>query len=302
MLKLQFKDRRREAVWLVDQRFTIGKLPSNSLMIEDGRLEDIHAELVNQNEQLTLFNRTGGTGVWVNGIPVSDELTVNAGDAITLGDIELELIDPKQQTHLAPSESKPGNSGWAIHSKASWLEQNRYSIGESVTIGRDPSCDISIPLDHLSRQHLELSIRGGQMYARDLESSNGTFVNGERITETAVKSGDKIKLDVVTFEVIGPSHDPHKTIIRTAPAATNPKNTGASAGKAATAKAASKPKSTGAPAKARKAPSKKKLVADGKQEWLQQEAAQPTKSKGGGAWWIVGLIVIAGIAAALVLL
>lgn len=271
-------------------------------MIEDGRLEDIHAELVNQNETLTLVNKTGSTGVWVNGLPVSDKFDVKAGDAITLGDIELELIDPKNQTALAPATPAQSNSGWAIQSKASWLEQNRYSISDTVTIGRDPSCDITIPLDHLSRRHLELSVRGGQLYARDLESSNGTFVNGERISETAINSGDKIKLDVVTFEVIGPSHDPHKTIIRSAaPAGKRPSSPQAQkhsqrAGSPATGQA--KP---AAPRSKQKSPAKKKLVADGKQEWLQQQT-EPAPKSSGKLWWGAALILIGGIAVAFALL
>ena len=294
MLKLQFKDRRREAVWLVDQCFTIGKDASNSLMIDDARLAPSHAELRNQNQQLLLVSKTGGTGVWVNGMPVSDEVPVKAGDSITLGDVELELIDPKNTTQVSPQASSSA-SGWSIHSKASWLEKNRYAISDTVVIGRDPGCDICIPLDHLSRRHLELSIRGGQLFAKDLESSNGTFVNGGRITETSLKSGDKIKLDVVTFEVSGPNHDPHKTIIRQAPApasATHKNTQKPPSGSARTQK-----KNSAARAK----PATNKLVADGKQEWLKKEAdaepAAPEKSASKG--WLIAcvVLVLAGAAA-----
>ncbi len=297
MLKLQFKDRRREAVWLVDQCFSIGKDASNSLMIEDGRLEAIHAELVNRQDQLILVNKTQGAGVWVNGLPVGDEQAVKAGDEITLGDVELRLIDPKTASQQAAGVGSEA-SGWAITSKASWLEQSRYNIDGTLVIGRDQSCDVCIPLDHLSRRHLEISLRGGQLYAKDLNSSNGTFINGAKITESPLKSGDKIKLDVVTFDVVGPSHDPHKTIIRSA----------APAGSASTGKTANQTKTAQGAAKAEKKsgstspprPKKKKLVAEGKQDWIKAESGEQDASSSGSSAVIViigAVVIAAGLAA-----
>ncbi len=297
MLKLQFRDRRREAVWLVDSTFTIGRAPQNSLMIDDASLQEVHAEIRSGTDGITLQNRAGGTSMWVNGIPVADKTTLKVGDQITLGHLDLELIDPKAATEFANAPaSKPSGRGWSIHSKASWLEQNRFPIEGKVVIGRDSACDIALPLEHLSRRHVELDIRGGQLFLKDLDSSNGTFLNGERVSESPVKPGDKIKLDVVTFEVSGPEHDPHKTIIRTAPA---------SGSKSKQKSSASTPKTTAqrpSPAKAKTAPaskaaSPKKLVASGKQDWLQNQEEtpnEPKKNRTGAALLLVSAILAVG--------
>ena len=213
MLKLQFKDRRREAVWLVDQVFTIGKNARNSLMVDNAGVADFHAELINHHDKLTLVNKSEGIGVWVNGLPISDETEVKAGDSITLGELELELVDPKSGTAPQQTAASP-KTDWSISSKASWLEHGRYVIEDKVIIGRDSSCDIVLPLEHLSRRHVALEVRRGQLFVQDLDSANGTYLNGERVKEAPLKAGDKLKLDVVTFEVGGPTHDPHKTIIR----------------------------------------------------------------------------------------
>jgi len=286
MLKLQFRDRRREAVWLVDRTFTIGRNPSNSLMIEDSEIKDFHAEIINDKDQLSLINRSSDQSLWVNGKVVNGHIKIHAGDAITIGNIELELVDPKLNTKLPETpRQREAADNWAICSNASWLEQNRFAINHKVIIGRDKSCDITLPLEHLSRQHVELEVRGGQLFIKDLDSSNGTFLNGKQITESLVKSGDKIKLDVITFEVEGPTYDPNKTIIRTV--APDPAKTPAekqtapssSTNKKPSVKPVNKKQSHASDSRV----ANKRLAANGKQKWISEDSRQktPKKSKTG---------------------
>lgn len=278
MLKLQFSDRRREAVWLVDRTFTIGKNAQNSLMIEDPSILDFHAEIINQDDKLILMDKSAGKGCWVGGEQVTSHATLKQGDQIKLGNVELQLIDPKKVSSSAQkaTQSKPVEENWSIHSKASWLEQNRFNINSRVIIGRDPTSDITLPLDHLSRKHVALEVKGGQLYVEDLDSSNGTFVNGERITSTTVKTGDKIKLDVVTFEVVGPNHDPNKTIIRSAPDSSSTKQRRAAEPSSAKGSAKVSSAKSAAP---NKSPKPKKLAAQGKQDWIAAESPDKYKAK-----------------------
>lgn len=289
MLKLQFKDRRREAVWLVDKVFTIGQNVRNSLMVDNVGVADFHAELINDHDQLTLVNKSGGISVWVNGMPISDQTEVRAGDTIVLGELELELVDPKAGASTPKLEAK-AKSDWSISSKASWLERGRYVIEDKVVIGRDPSCDIVLPLDHLSRQHVALEVRRGQLFVKDLDSANGTFLNGEKVKEAPLKAGDKLKLDVVTFEVGGPTHDPHKTIIRTV---SSPKKTKVREDKEPAR--ASAPAVNASKAKAAKA---KRLVADGKQDWISGQNTQPkpAKSSSGAVFIVIGVTLLVAAA------
>ena len=77
---------------------------------------------------------------------------------------------------------------------------------EPTILGRARDCDITIPGTHLSRRHAELIILDDDtISARDLGSVNGTFVNGQAIEgETQVRSGDVIRIDVFSFQVVGP--------------------------------------------------------------------------------------------------
>jgi len=288
MLKLQFRDRRQEAVWLVDQKFTIGKTPSNSLMIDDESILDFHAEITNKAGQLSISNKSSSPSLWVNNKLIESQTKLNAEDIIKLGRIELELIDPKallNKTKAREITNRNLSNSWVIHSKASWLEQNIFTIENKVIIGRDPACDITLPLEYLSRKHLELEIRSGHLFIKDLDSSNGTFLNGQKVTESEIKSGDKIKLDVLTFEVSGPSHDPNKTIIRAAPpksAINTPKKHLNAVNKKAAAKR-SAPKSSQSSQSSQQTPAKKRLASNGKQDWISNKTQEkkPKNSKTG---------------------
>lgn len=68
--------------------------------------------------------------------------------------------------------------------------------GPSMTIGRDPQCDLHLDNRALSRRHAMIEKRGAAIWVKDLKSQNGTFVNGERVTDVgqALNGGDTIEV------------------------------------------------------------------------------------------------------------
>lgn len=69
--------------------------------------------------------------------------------------------------------------------------------GATVTIGRSSNNDVQIAEQHVSRQHALLNFRDGIFFVADLSSSNGTFVNDQRISEPfPLFAGDTIRLYV----------------------------------------------------------------------------------------------------------
>lgn len=74
------------------------------------------------------------------------------------------------------------------------------SDGET-TIGRTEENTIRVVDRSLSRQHARLEIRGEQAVLADLESKNGTFVGGGRVTRQALRPGDRFRCGDVTFEL-----------------------------------------------------------------------------------------------------
>lgn len=68
-------------------------------------------------------------------------------------------------------------------------------IGSSASIGREPSCDVRLDDDPaVSRHHAMIYTQDGEVVLRDVGSSNGTFVNGERISEKVLHDGDTVQV------------------------------------------------------------------------------------------------------------
>jgi hypothetical protein len=73
---------------------------------------------------------------------------------------------------------------------------------QPLRIGRDPVNGLRLTHDTVSRVHAELSLRGGHWVLRDLGSTNGTYVNGHRMTTTAVVGvGDLVCFGEVGFRI-----------------------------------------------------------------------------------------------------
>jgi pSer/pThr/pTyr-binding forkhead associated (FHA) protein len=77
--------------------------------------------------------------------------------------------------------------------------------GESVLLGRSRSCDLALRSPDASRRHAEIVPAADGWIVRDLDSTNGTFVNGQRVSERALRTGDRIEIgsDSITFCEVG---------------------------------------------------------------------------------------------------
>src|SRR5579859_1061941 len=97
-----------------------------------------------------------------------------------------------------------------------------YPIGEATAIGRDASCQIILSGDTLvSRRHALVWVQGDTLYVRDESSSNGTFVNGQRLTPNAatpLRAGDKLAVGSTLFLALSAAEAP-ATVIAPRPVA-----------------------------------------------------------------------------------
>jgi hypothetical protein len=78
----------------------------------------------------------------------------------------------------------------------SGVEHDIVLQGGRLVIGRAPTCDIALPDANISRQHAELVAEGSGWTLGDLNSTNGTFVNGAPVQRVRLRDGDVIALGV----------------------------------------------------------------------------------------------------------
>lgn len=213
MLKLQFLDNRQPSIWLVDERVSIGRDKSNKVVINDEGVSVFHAELRQEDGRLFLWDSGSVNGTFVNGEKITGKREVSAGDVIRFYLIDVQIVDPSKGPAAPLPDAvkrdldKPAQPMWQLKAMTGTISGKMFPVDGTKVIGRDPGCDIIVAGAHVSRRHAELSIRSGKLWVKDLGSSNGSFVNGKRQDEIALKNGDEVKFDAMTFKVVGPSED-----------------------------------------------------------------------------------------------
>ena len=113
-----------------------------------------------------------------------------------LGGVTVTLADDDQQrpgrfsleSHLRPSSDAPASA--SVVTPAG----DRITLGDAaIAIGRSSECGIALADSNISRRHAEIKRLGTNWAISDLQSTNGTLVNGERITTNRVlRDGDVI--------------------------------------------------------------------------------------------------------------
>ena len=94
-------------------------------------------------------------------------------------------------------------SGTGLTLVGTAVNKGEYSLRSTrVAIGSDPSNELVIDEPTVSRRHAEVIQRSGVFQIRDLDSTNGTFVNGKRVdAPVPIEAGDEIPFGGVRFDV-----------------------------------------------------------------------------------------------------
>jgi Protein of unknown function (DUF3662)/FHA domain len=90
--------------------------------------------------------------------------------------------------------AKPRAPQGAIVAREGSVRREVTLTADPITVGRDPKNDIVLDDRRVSRRHAEVRLRLGRYTLYDLQSTNGTFVNGRRIAEMVLSDDDRITI------------------------------------------------------------------------------------------------------------
>ncbi|MEJ2734447.1 MAG: FHA domain-containing protein, partial [Anaerolineae bacterium] len=145
-------------------------------MIDSLLVSRSHARLECARGQCAVEDLGSANGVFVNGRRVS-RAVLSPGDRLRLGDVELNY----QAAGVSQAQA--------------WLEMGagRHPLSpEGTSIGRSRDSDIHVAAERASRRHARIELQQCVYVILDLDSANGTFVNGQRISRQALSNGDEI--------------------------------------------------------------------------------------------------------------
>ncbi len=103
---------------------------------------------------------------------------------------------------MSASEAETAEGKAALVIRTGGFEGMRYELaGEETLIGRNPTTDITLLDEGISREHaIILTDDDGSYVIEDLQSTNGTKVNGKRVRSAALEPGDEIQIGHTIFE------------------------------------------------------------------------------------------------------
>lgn len=102
-------------------------------------------------------------------------------------------------------ESEEEGRGWSatLVEVAGGAEGNEHPLDrERLTVGRGPGVDIAFGDDLMSCEHAAFEWGRGGVCVVDLDSTNGTKVNGERVAARALAHGDRVEIGRHVFELL----------------------------------------------------------------------------------------------------
>jgi pSer/pThr/pTyr-binding forkhead associated (FHA) protein len=110
------------------------------------------------------------------------------------------LQDLRQQGIRISTQKKPGITLFV--KIAQGVESQRFFAQTEISIGRDTNCDLSMIDETMSAHHARLTYHHGQWWLEDLNSTNGTYLNDEKLTTPAVIiTGDEFKCGNTIFVI-----------------------------------------------------------------------------------------------------
>jgi ABC-type multidrug transport system ATPase subunit/pSer/pThr/pTyr-binding forkhead associated (FHA) protein len=163
---------------------TVGRASDNDIVINHPAVSGHHLKLTVTGETVTVTDLNSTNGTQLNGQPIPPNTPhgARAGDVLRIGDLTGNWVSLVME----------GASGEALRTLS--LGKLDLSKTKNILIGRDPGC--YLPLNHpaVSFHHAQIYQQNGGLAIRDLNSTNGTFVNGKRIAVVPLSSGDEIQI------------------------------------------------------------------------------------------------------------
>ncbi|UCH81966.1 MAG: FHA domain-containing protein [Nitrospiraceae bacterium] len=186
----------------------IGRGEGSTFLIHDSSISLNHAKITMRQGKVFIRDLDSTNGVLVNGQRISSEKSkhIVLGDEIKIG---LNILHLEESTDDADTERTVIINKSHTDAKLKLvLKGDRETSGETsvtskpIIIGRGEGSTLLLNDTSVSLNHAKISLRQNKVYIKDLDSTNGVFVNGNKIPAAKavnISPGDEIKIGLNVF-------------------------------------------------------------------------------------------------------
>jgi len=179
---------------------SIGRSRSCDISLKKyGTVSRFHAVLALRKDGWFVFDTDSKTGVYVNGEQIRHAARLSDGDTVSFGNAVMKF-----SSHGYGEESEGEDAQTVDFTNATRLvnlaDKSAYYLNGSCLFGRSRNCNICLPMDDISKEHAEVYLTKDGWMIADLNSENGTYLNGELVFDAyPLYDGDVITIGSYSF-------------------------------------------------------------------------------------------------------
>ncbi len=175
----------------------LGRGKDVAIKLEDSKISRSHARLEAHAGILYITDLNSSNGTYVNDQKITESTELEANSILKVGNLSLLVssIESNEQGKLVVTLKESSDNSIA----------KEYNVTvEETAIGRCANARIQLidSTGKISRMHARLQARGNEAYIIDLNSSNGTYVDGQRITESKLDVGANVKFGGAVIRIL----------------------------------------------------------------------------------------------------
>ena len=186
---------------LEDGVYMIGRDPGCTLQLVSDRISREHARVIVHDDSVVVEDIGSSNGIYFDGRRTREHVVAD-GDYVFVDPFVLEFrvkhVDPVlfSPRPTVTMRRAPRIVRLTDEPKA----PNTVRLDRDVvSIGRGSDRAVHIDDRACSRHHAEIQRLGGRWILRDLESANGTWLNGKRVVEASLEDGDELRIGATLF-------------------------------------------------------------------------------------------------------
>lgn len=189
-----------EFEWYGPPPIRIGRSMDNEIVLNAAAVSRLHARIKREDGDFVLIDNGSSNGTFVSQQRIA-RMVLTDGALLTIGPFTL-TVDLDPPALAAPGVTERAGGGMLC---VRWLDSDgaahEFVLDRALTIGRSNDCAIVLPTPRASRHHAVMAPSGQGAIITDQGSGNGTFVNGERVTEWSLNPGDTITIGDVQLTI-----------------------------------------------------------------------------------------------------